>query len=131
MRKGKRGRMRAGTVTEAPRSVSATPATGLKRDWIAWYDGLSPGERTEIRARLLTASYDEVKEDAELRNFFFFHSEEVAGEEPGTERLSELHAVLTHLRGSDDPEIAERRRKAVHFLLAEYQRYLRDSPWSI
>jgi hypothetical protein len=100
-----------------------------KRDWVAWYEELPAGERQEIRARLLTASYDEVKEDSELRNYFFFHSEEIAGEEPGTERLAELHTVLQHLRGSADPEVAEKRRKAVHFLLAEYQRVLRDSPW--
>lgn len=124
--------MRAGMVSEtATRAVPASPALGIKRDWVSWYEELSPPERTEIRAWLLTASYDEVKEDAELRNFFFFHSEEVAGEEPGTDRLAELHAVLSHLRGSDDPEVAERRRKAVHFLLAEYQRFLRDNPWSV
>lgn len=101
-----------------------------KRDWIAWYEELPEGERREIRARLLTASYEEVKADPELRNFFFFHSEEIAGEEAGTERLAELHAVLQHLRGLDDPDVGERRRKAVHFLLAEYQRVLRDNPWA-
>lgn len=101
-----------------------------KRDWVAWYEDIEAGERREIRARLLTASYDEVKADPELRQFFFFHSEEIAGEEPGTERLAELHAVLQHLRGSEDPDVAEKRRKAVHFLLAEYQRVLRDSPWA-
>lgn len=114
-----------------------TPATvqvqdrTANRDWVAWYEDLVPAERREIRARLLTASYDEVKADPELRQFFFFHSEEIAGEEAGTERLAELHAVLQHLRGSDDPEVGERRRKAVHFLLAEYQRVLRDNPWAI
>lgn len=101
-----------------------------KRDWVAWYDELDEWERKEIRARLLTASYDEVKADPELRQFFFFHSEEVAGEEPGTDRLAELHGILSHLRGSEDPDVAEKRRKAVHFLLAEYQKYLRDNPWS-
>lgn len=101
-----------------------------KRDWVAWYEELSEGERREIRNRLLTAPYDDVKADPELARFFFFHCEDVAGEEPGTERLAELLAVLNHLRGSDDPEIVENRRKAVHFLLAEYQRYLRDNPWS-
>jgi hypothetical protein len=102
-----------------------------KRDWVAWYEELDPAERREIRARLLTASYDEVKEDPELRQFFFFHSEEIAGEETGTERLAELHSILQHLRGSDDPDVPERRRKAVHFLLAEYQRVLRDNPWAL
>ena len=100
------------------------------RDWVAWYDELSSRERKEIRDRLLHASYDEVKDDAELRNFFFFHSEDVASDiPPGAERLAELHGILTHLRGSTDPDVAEKRRKAVAFLLAEYQRFLRDNPW--
>lgn len=100
------------------------------RDWVAWYEELSTPERREIRARLLTASYDEVKGDADLRQFFFFHSEDIAHEAPaGAERVTELHAVLTHLRGSDDPDVADKRRKAVAFLLAEYQRFLRDNPW--
>jgi hypothetical protein len=116
-------------VTQTSQAV-AVQTRAVKRDWVAWYDELDERERREIRARLLTASYDEVKNDADLRQFFFFHSEEVAGEEPGTERLAELHGILTHLRGSDDPDVAEQRRKAVHFLLAEYQRYLRDNPWS-
>ena len=115
--------------------TAATPVQVVdraeKRDWVAWYEELDPRERREIRARLLTASYDEVKAEPELRNFFFFHSEEIAGEEAGTERLAELHAVLQHLRGSAEPDVAERRRKAVHFLLAEYQRVLRDNPWAI
>lgn len=105
-------------------------ARAANRDWVAWYDELDEMERREIRARLLTASYEEVKEDPELRQFFFFHSEGIAGEEPGTERLAELHSILSHLRGSADPEVAEKRRKAVHFLLAEYQKVLRDNPWS-
>ena len=113
---------------------TSTPVAVLdrtaKRDWVAWFEDLNEWERQEIRARLLTASYDEVKADPELRQFFFFHSEEVAGEEPGTERLAELHTVLQHLRGSEEADVVERRRKAVHFLLAEYQRYLRDNPWS-
>lgn len=115
-------------VTQAP-PVQAVDRV-VKRDWVQWYEELDERERREIRSRLLTASYDEVKGDADLRQFFFFHSEEIAGEEPGTERLAELHAVLQHLRGSDDSDVAERRRKAVHFLLAEYQRVLRDSPWA-
>ena len=116
-------------VTQTSTSVAVVDRRA-KRDWVAWYEELNEWERQEIRARLLTAAYDEVKADAELRQFFFFHSEEVAGEETGTERLAELHTVLQHLRGSDDPDIVEKRRKAVHFLLAEYQRYLRDNPWS-
>ena len=115
----------------APAPTVRAVETAPKRDWVAWYEELSSGERREIRARLLTASYDEVKEDPELRQFFFFHSEEIAGEEPGTERLAELHAVLQHLRGAEQPEVTERRRKAVHFLLAEYQRVLRDNPWAV
>jgi hypothetical protein len=101
------------------------------RDWIAWYDELAEGERREIRGRLLTASYDEVKADPELRNYFFFHSEDVAHEQPpGGERVAEIHAVLSHLRGNEDPATVEQRRKAVAFLLAEYQRFLRDNPWA-
>jgi len=101
------------------------------RDWIAWYEELSEGERREIRGRLLTASYDEVKADAELRNFFFFHSEDLAHERPpGAERVAEIHTVLAHLRGAEAPDVAEQRRKAVAFLLAEYQRFLRDNPWA-
>lgn len=101
------------------------------RDWVAWYEELAEGERREIRARLLTASYDEVKADAEMRQYFFFHSEDVAAERmPGSERIVELHAVLDRLRGLDAPDVAEQRRKAVAFLLAEYQRYLRDNPWA-
>lgn len=101
------------------------------RDWVAWYEDLSEGERREIRARLLSASYDEVKADSELRNYFFFHSEDVANDQPpGGERVAEIHAVLSHLRGNDDPATVEQRRKAVAFLLAEYQRFLRDNPWA-
>lgn len=100
------------------------------RDWIAWYEELTSGERREIRSRLLSASYDEIKEDADLRNFFFFHSEDVASDmPPGAERLAELHGILTALRGSTEPDVADRRRKAVAFLLAEYQKFLRDNPW--
>ena len=116
-------------VTQTSTSVAVVDRTA-KRDWVAWYEELDGRERQEIRGRLLTASYEEVKADPELRQFFFFHSEEVAGEEPGTERLAELHTVLQHLRGSEDGDVVEKRRKAVHFLLAEYQRYLRDNPWS-
>lgn len=118
--------------------ASSVPATTLaprvladKRDWVAWYEELSDGERREIRNRLLDAAYDEVKSDAELRNFFFFHSEDVVAESPpGSERLQQLHTILQAMRGADDPELPEKRRKAVGFLLAEYQRFLRDNPWS-
>lgn len=118
------------TTAAAPASVQVQDRA-VKRDWVAWYDELQPGERREIRARLLTASYDEVKADPELRSFFLFHSEEIAGDDAGTERLAELHAVIAHLRGNDDPEIVEKRRKALHFMLAEYQRVLRDNPWNV
>lgn len=121
--------MQVTQTSPAPAAVAAPRATS--RDWVAWYEEMEAAERREIRARLLTASYDEVKDDPELRQFFFFHSEEIAGEEPGTERLAELHSVLAHLRGSSEPDIAEKRRKVVHFLLAEYQRVLRDSPWVV
>jgi hypothetical protein len=114
----------------APASRVVQVNDPAKRDWVAWYDELDQAERREIRARLLSASYDEVKADPELRQFFFFHSEEIAGEEAGTERLAELHNILQHLRGSEDADVAEKRRKAVHFLLAEYQRVLRDNPWA-
>lgn len=102
-----------------------------KRDWVAWYDELAGVERREIRDRLLDAAYDEVKADPELRQFFFFHSEDLVAEgAPGTERLAQLHAMVAAMRGASDSESVEKRRKAVGFLLAEYQRWLRDNPWS-
>lgn len=102
------------------------------RDWVAWFDELSELERREIRARLLSATYDEVKADTDLRNFFFFHVEDVAHEmPPGSERLCELHGILQMLRGATEPEAVERRRKAAGFLLGEYQRFLRDNPWHV
>ena len=118
-------------TTTAPATAVAVRAVD-KRDWVAWYEELSEGERREMRNRLLDASYDEVKQDAELRNFFFFHSEDVASEAPpGSERVQQLHAILQAMRGAgEDPELPEKRRKAVAFLLAEYQRFLRDNPWS-
>ena len=123
------GSVSATTLARDPAPTAA--ATPEKRDWVAWYEELSEGERREIRNRLLDASYDEVKGDAELRNFFFFHSEDVAHEQPpGAERLAELHTILAAMRGTDDPELATKRRKAIAFLLAEYQRFLRDNPWS-
>ena len=69
--------------------------------------------------------------EAELRQFFFFHSEDVAAEQPpGSDRIVELHAVLRRLRGQPETEVGEQRRKAIAFLLAEYQCYLRDNPWA-
>jgi hypothetical protein len=101
------------------------------RDWVAWYEDLGADERAEIRGRLLTATYDEVKADADLRQFFFFHSEDVAHDmPPGGERIAEIHGILRHLRGQEDAESVEARRKAVAFLLAEYQGFLRDNPWA-
>jgi hypothetical protein len=118
-------------ASSAPVAAVQQRPPAERRDWFAWYEDLLADERREIRGRLLAASYDEVKADADLRQYFFIHSEDIAGELPGTERLAELHAVLRHLRGSADAEAAEQRRKAVAFLLAEYQRYLRDNPWDV
>lgn len=101
------------------------------RDWVDWYDSLSTLERREMRARLLSAGYDDVKSDADLRNYFFFHVDDVVSEmPPGSERLAELHTVVQRLRGATEPDLVEKRRKAVAFLLGEYQRFLRDNPWS-
>jgi hypothetical protein len=112
-----------------PEAQPARPETHV--DWIEWYEGLSKEERKEIRDRLLHASYDDVKQDAELRNYFFFHSEDITAEAPpGADRLVELHSVVQMLRGATDPDLLEQRRKAVAFLLGEYQRYLRDNPWA-
>lgn len=117
---------------QATASPVRAERTADARDWVAWYDDLSPGERKEIRDRLLTAPYDDVKADPELRNFFFFHSEDVAAEmPPGAHRLVELHGVVQMLRGAADPELLEKRRKAVAFLLGEYQNFLRDNPWLV
>lgn len=119
--------MRASSVQPAAAARTEAPA---RVDWVAWYDDLGSVERREIRNRLLTATYEEVKDDPELRNFFFFHSEDVAGEmPPGSERLVELHGVVQMLRGATDPDLLEQRRKAVAFLLGEYQRYIRDNAW--
>jgi hypothetical protein len=102
------------------------------RDWVAWYEDLSGAERRELRDRLLTATYDEVKLDADLRNFFLFHSGDVVAEmPPGSGRLVELHNVVQLLRGATEPDAVEKRRKAVAFLLGEYQRYVRDNPWMV
>lgn len=100
------------------------------RDQVDWYESLSTPERRELRARLLGAGYDDVKTDADLRNYFFFHVDDVVAEmPPGSERLVELHTVVQRLRGATEPDLVEMRRKAVAFLLGEYQRYLRDNPW--
>jgi hypothetical protein len=110
-------------------AVATRPAT--QRDWVEWYGELPEVARRELRARLLTASYDEVKEDPELRTYFLFHSEDLADEKaPGADRLAELHHIVGLLRGASEPEQQEKRRKAVAFLLAEYQRFLRDNPWA-
>lgn len=126
LRQRERGIMQASaTALHAERAADA-------RDWVAWYDELSSVERKEIRDRLLTAPYEDVKADPELRNFFFFHSEDVASElPPGAHRLVELHGVVQMLRGATDPELLEKRRKAVAFLLGEYQNFLRDNPWLV
>lgn len=118
----------------AASSASAAPAAlerpATQRDWVGWYGELSASERRALRDQLLTATYEEVKADADLRTYFFFHSEDLADEmPPGSERLAELHNIVHLLRGATEPEQAEKRRKAIHFLLAEYQRYLRDNPW--
>ena len=48
---------------------------------------------------------------------------------PGAERLAELHRVVQLLRGAKEADLVEKRRKAVAFLLGEYQRFVRDNPW--
>ncbi|MHB8605545.1 MAG: hypothetical protein ACYDCK_09860 [Thermoplasmatota archaeon] len=106
------------------------PAPQLRpaaRDWIAWYDELDSRERREIRDRIAVASPDDVRADPELRHFFLFHVDDlVADEHPGTRRLAELHHVVSTLRGSEEPERVEARRKAVQFMLAEYQNVVRQ-----
>lgn len=117
---------------QATTTVSAAAERRVeKRDWVAWYDGLATAERRELRNRLVDASYEDVKAEAELRQFFFFHSEDVVAEgPPGSERLQQLHTILQAMRGAEEPEAVEKRRKALGFLLAEYQRFLRDNPWA-
>lgn len=104
-----------------------------KRDWIAWYEELAEAERRALRDRIVDAAYDDVKADAELRQYFFFHSEDVAADlPPGADRIAQLHSLLQAMRtGGDDPDLPEKRRKAVGFLLAEFQRFLRDNPWAV
>lgn len=117
---------------QASQTAVATVQRGVDgRDWVEWYEDLQSGERRELRNRVVGASYDEVKADAEIRQFFFFHMEDLVDESPpGTDRLRELHGVVQMLRGADDPDLVEKRRKAMAFLLAEYQRFLRDNPWA-
>ncbi len=110
--------------------VIATGADAEKRDWVAWYEGLDDCECREIRNRLVLASPDDVREDAELRHFFLFHVDDLAHDAPpGTRRLQEFFHVVMTLRGRE--ELAGERRKAVAFLLAEYQNYLRDNPFAL
>lgn len=114
----------AQALTAAQRALDA-------RDWVEWYETLDAAQRRELRDRLVGASYDDVKEDADLRQFFFFHMEDLVDEAPpGVERLQELHGIVQMLRGAAEPELVEKRRKAMAFLLAEYQRFLRDNPWA-
>lgn len=119
----------AGDASAAgPVAVSAS-ATPEKRDWVAWYEDLSEGERRELRGRIVLANPDEVKADAEMRHFFLFHVEDLVHESPpGTRRLQEFFHVVMTIRGRE--ELAEDRRKAVAYLLAEYQHYLRDNPFT-
>jgi hypothetical protein len=122
-------------MNSTPESAAVTPSPpqaspGRGRDWVAWYDALEPRERRLLRDRLLTASPDDVKGDADLRTFFLFHTEDLLADDvPGTRRLAELHQVLMALRGRVEPEVVEARRKATLFLLAEYQAVLRDNPF--
>ncbi len=121
--------MHASAPTMALPVVAERPAT--QRDWVEWYGELESTERRGLRDQLLSASYDEVKADAELRNYFLFHCEDLADDLPaGTDRLAELHTIVQLLRGATEPELQEKRRKAVAFMLAEYQAYLRDNPWA-
>lgn len=112
-----------------PEEDAGPEAVGENRDWVAWYDDLAVPERRELRARILTATPDEVKADDELRYFFIFHVDDLAADQPpGTRRLIGLYEIVNTLRGRQG--VDEDRRKAVHFLLAEYQAWLRDNPWA-
>src|SRR5882672_2206685 len=103
-------------ASSTQRAVQARSAEA--RDWVDWYDSLSTPERREMRARLLDAGYNDVKSDADLRNYFFFHVDDVVAEmPPGSERLAELHTVVQRLRGATEPDLVDKRRKAVAFLL--------------
>lgn len=101
-----------------------------ERDWGEWFEELSPGERRSLRNRALTAPYDEVRDDAELRHYFLFTAEDLAtARAPGTDRIRELHTIIETLKGRSDPDVVQQRRKAAAFLLAEFQAFLRDNPW--
>lgn len=111
-------------------STQSPPSATAKRDWVEWYEGLSESERKGIRDRLVLGTPDEVRADDELRHFFLFHVDDLAADEPpGTRRLREFYHVVMTLRGRE--ELAGERRKAVAFLLAEYQHYLRDNPFAL
>lgn len=119
----------AQTTSPMPGAVQVRAVESPKRDWVAWYEDLSERERRALRDRLMMASPDEVKAEDELRYFFLFHLDDLAHEQPpGTRRLLEFHHVVMTLRGRED--MAEERRKAVQYLLAEYQHYLRDNPFA-
>lgn len=122
----------ASTVAAEAEEAPTVQVVAHGRDWVDWYEELTPQERREIRARLLTMTPEEVKADPDVRNFFLFHVDDLVDEgPPGTRRLTELHSIVMTLRGRDDPALVEQRRKAVAFLLAEYQGYLRDNPFVI
>lgn len=109
--------------------VVVARAAPEKRDWVDWYGELDERERREYRERIVLATPDEVKADPELRHFFLFHVEDLVHDSPpGTRRLQEFWHVVMTIRGRE--ELAEDRRKAVAFLLAEYQNYLRDNPFN-
>lgn len=121
-----------GMQATSAQPMAASRAVAVARDWVAWYEDLQERERREIRSRLLTAGYEEVKAEPDLRQYFFFHMEDIVDEAPpGSDRLHELHNVVQALRGATDAEQAETRRKAMAFLLAEYQKFLRDNPWAL
>src|SRR5687767_13986547 len=104
---------RAMQVTSA-QPVAAVRDAAVERDWVAWYEDLQEAERREMRARILTAPYDEVKAEADLRQYFFFHMVDIVDySPPGSDRLRELHNVVQTLRGATDPEQVETRRKAM------------------
>lgn len=120
------------STTVATETVARPPATPVAaaRDWATWYEELAPSDRRSLRNRALTASYEEVRDDTELRTYFLLFAEELADERgPGTARIGQLQAIVSALRGRADAEGAEQRRKAAAFLLAEFQAYLRDYPW--
>lgn len=115
---------------EAPAvaGTSAGPVAVTKRDWVEWYEDLAERERVEMRERIVLASPDDIKSVAELKHFLLFHVEDLVAENaPGTQRLASFWHIVMVTRGRDD--LAEDRRKAVAYLVAEYQNYLRDNPF--